>query len=557
MRFPLRDISALIVLVTLTCSAVLAQQGTPVVLYTFDGSQPGERLGWSVAGPGDLNGDGVPDILAGGPGDFISGGFPGVVRAYSGLDGTVLYTVSGQQNADGFGMAIAALPDIDGDGRPDFAVGAPYDDANGVDSGSVYVFSGVTGAFINKRPGNAAGDAFGWALCNGNDFNSDTLPDLAVGAPLANSTGPDAGGLYLLDPISCVLISSISGPQPLAEVGYSVTSARAGGHVSVFAGAPGVPSPFGGAGVVEEWADNLPGFANTFAGQGFGSTVGLSLTGLSTVGGPAVVCEIRTSNSASIRSFYRTYFGGPLFECTEFSGQCTALALSDTAAPSSGQYLAGVVSGPTSPLGCRFLPPCNGSQLFYVNAGIARGWSIADIGGVNADSYRDFAMGDPFVASIGVDSGRVQVFLNLALYQPQSVYCTAKTNSQGCTPQVGIQGAPSLSAGDNFNVTATNVLNHKPGLMLWSLNQNNIPFGGGTLCVGPLFHRTGIQFSGGNPPPSDCSGSYSFHFSQAYMNAQALTPGVTVYCQYYSRDDGFPQPQNIGLTDAVRFTVLP
>ena len=114
-----------------------------------------------------------------------------------------------------------------------------------------------------------------------------------------------------------------------------------------------------------------------------------------------------------------------------------------------------------------------------------------------------------------------------------------------------------MSVGDNFMVSASSVLNNKPGLMLWSLNQNSIPFGGGTLCIGPLFHRTAIQFSGGNPPPSDCSGSYSFHFSQAYMAAQALTPGVTVYCQYYSRDDGFAPPSSIGLTDAVRFTVLP
>jgi hypothetical protein len=63
--------------------------------------------------------------------------------------------------------------------------------------------------------------------------------------------------------------------------------------------------------------------------------------------------------------------------------------------------------------------------------------------------------------------------------------------------------------------------------------------------------------SGGNPPPSDCSGSYSFHFSQSYMAAHLLGAGETLYAQFWSRDPGFPVPDNIGLTDGLQFTIGP
>lgn len=58
-------------------------------------------------------------------------------------------------------------------------------------------------------------------------------------------------------------------------------------------------------------------------------------------------------------------------------------------------------------------------------------------------------------------------------------------------------------------------------------------------------------------PPIDCSGTFSFQFTQAYMASRGLVPGTTVYCQWHSRDCGFAPPNNIGLTDAVMFTVCP
>jgi hypothetical protein len=528
-------------------------QTSALVLYTFDGSQPGERLGWSIAAPGDLNGDGVPDILAGGPGEFINGPFPGIVRAYSGLDGSALYTVSGQMNADGFGMAIAVLPDLDGDGKNDFAVGAPYANANGMNSGAVYVFSGATGALLNTIPGAAPGDAFGWALCYGHDLISIGHPDLVIGAPLADSPAPDSGRVTVVE------LQSQSGADALGELGYCVASAfapQASTSHLVIAGAPGEPNSAGGVGRVYAWP--IGGSAIDFVSASPGEIVGNSVGAYESANVANYAVEVRSS-AANARADVYTAASQSLFFCgslAQLNSPTISFGTSDQP-PLSGQLFVGAATPVPSLLASvAGISNCN-SPIEYIQTagGLSRGWSLTGIGFANADATNDFAIGDPFVSINGLDSGRVVVFLGLLT--PELIYCTPKTNSHGCVPHIGFSGAPSMSVGNNFIVNASNVLSHKTGELLWSLTSNSIPFGGGTLCIGTLFHRTPLQNSGGNPLPVDCSGSYQFHFSQTYMAAQALVPGVTIYCQYYSRDDGFPTPSNIGLTDGMRFTVVP
>jgi len=154
----------------------------------------------------------------------------------------------------------------------------------------------------------------------------------------------------------------------------------------------------------------------------------------------------------------------------------------------------------------------------------------------------------------GADSGSAWSY---HLSRAPGNYCAAKPNSQGCLPSVSSSGTPSLSGPDNFFVGASNVLNNKLGLLLWSRSPASVPFGGGTLCVAAPLVRTAAQLSGGSPTGDDCSGSYSFHFTQAYMTQQQLGAYTTLHAQWWSRDPGFAAPNNIGLTDALRFTLCP
>ncbi len=143
---------------------------------------------------------------------------------------------------------------------------------------------------------------------------------------------------------------------------------------------------------------------------------------------------------------------------------------------------------------------------------------------------------------------------------PPSSYCTAKVNSNGCTPTIGWSGAPSASASSGFSISATNVLNNKSGLFFYSSNgQQAAPFQGGTLCVKLPLKRTALQSSNGNPPPNDCSGSYSIDFNEYVASGvdPALVAGSTIDGQYWARDPGFSAPNNTSLSNALHVTLCP
>ena len=134
-----------------------------------------------------------------------------------------------------------------------------------------------------------------------------------------------------------------------------------------------------------------------------------------------------------------------------------------------------------------------------------------------------------------------------------ATYCTGKTNSLGCVPAIGTNGVqPDKSAG-TFTVNCVNVINQKNGLLFWGRGQIAVPFQGGTLCVMAPTVRTLNISSGGATSGSSCTGSYAFNFSTAYMNANAINPGDTIYCQWWMRDP--PSPSTTGLSNAIHFTV--
>ena len=138
--------------------ATTSAQITHRELFTVRGDSANDFLGCSVSGAGDVNGDGTPDLIVGAPYDDNNGDESGSVCVLSGLDGSTLFTFNGDSAGDRFGDSVSGAGDVNGDGRADLVVGAPHDGGN---RGSVRVLSGLDGSTLFTFNGDSAGDYFG------------------------------------------------------------------------------------------------------------------------------------------------------------------------------------------------------------------------------------------------------------------------------------------------------------------------------------------------------------------------------------------------------------
>ncbi|MGH8373382.1 MAG: FG-GAP-like repeat-containing protein [Gammaproteobacteria bacterium] len=238
------------------------------LLWQVD-AKPYALLGTSIEAAGDVNRDGVPDVVTGAP-------LLNTAYVYAGRDGHQLSKITGEKDSLGFGSQVAGVGDINADGYADLLVGAPGSPNPAKPSpadytGKAYVISGKDGSVLLQLKGEHGGDAFGSAVAGyGGRF-------LVVGAPGA---GPrHTGRVYVYDRLShkprFIIDSDATGsalggmfvsvigdvdhdgtPDIYASDWSNTAHGPATGRVYVYSGATGKP---------------LLTLTGTHAGEGFGT----------------------------------------------------------------------------------------------------------------------------------------------------------------------------------------------------------------------------------------------------------------------------------------------
>lgn len=206
-----------------------------------EGERASDMAGMRVESAGDLDGDGLIDLLVGATGSDTSATTAGAVYLLMGPPATSSLSsadakITGRAASDALGSSMAAAADVDGDGADDFIVGSGYSDLSASDAGSAWLFTHVPTGTVSVSTadailtGEATSDHAGLSVSGQGDIDADGYADVVVGASAAGSTG--AGIAYLL-------YGPLTGTMSLSLADASFEGETAGDNAGIYVTAPG------------------------------------------------------------------------------------------------------------------------------------------------------------------------------------------------------------------------------------------------------------------------------------------------------------------------------
>jgi hypothetical protein len=273
--------------------------------------------GEGVAGPGDVNGDGVRDIAISNRNLGPLGGLQGSVGVYSGATQGQLWSVLGMGGQDEFGAAVDAIGDVNGDGVGEIVVGAPQRQPGFLGAGYVKLLSGVDGAKFaqwNGTGGPSNPTEFGSAVANAGDVDGDGRDDYFIGDRGRDIGGQTDAGFAMI--VKGAIAGAAVGSQfcncaaPSSNP-CAITHNGLGGCLNTL-GQPGVLAGFGTTSVAADdlflTASGLPSTSSTFFYSGTSSTApGTALySGLMCVGGALTrLPVVQASGGVAVKGPYQ------------------------------------------------------------------------------------------------------------------------------------------------------------------------------------------------------------------------------------------------------------
>jgi len=198
------------------------------VLRTYAPRPPAASFGWYVERLPDLDGDGHDDLAVGAPAAVdADGARVGAAWILSSADGKELQHWQGTDPRAGFGNVVAAVADVDGDGKADVAVAAPgTEDQTRTIPGDVRIHSSATGKELRRWSGTQPGELFGRMVVAARDLDGDGVDDVAIGAPLHRRDGGDqVGRVELRSGRTGAVITELFGDGPDCWFGWHIRRA--------------------------------------------------------------------------------------------------------------------------------------------------------------------------------------------------------------------------------------------------------------------------------------------------------------------------------------------
>jgi hypothetical protein len=201
------------------------------IIREWDGEAMNDQFGWIARNIGDVDGDGVPDVVTSAPSSHAGGGDAGRIYVYSTKSGKLLWTADGHPN-DQLGTGVEAAGDTNGDGTPDVIASAPG-------GGYVNIYSGRDGRVLQTLRAEKVDDQFGRHASGAGDVNHDGFADVIVGAPNNGAAGEGAGRAYVYSGKDGSLLLTLTGEHAGDNFGSTVAGYSDKDHTILMVGAPG------------------------------------------------------------------------------------------------------------------------------------------------------------------------------------------------------------------------------------------------------------------------------------------------------------------------------